>query len=243
MQKHRLALAVLALSASAVFGHALAAEASPQANYQAAINSPARTDDDRKSDAKRKPAEFLAFVEAKPGMKVLDLDAGGGTSSALLAAAVGPGGEVWAQGQKESPKLQARLAANKQQNLRAVVTPMENPAKDLPPLDLVVINMNYHDVVNSPTDRNAMNKHIYDALKPGGKFVVIDNSAKAGHGLNDTKTLHRIDEATVIEEVTKAGFKVDSKSDYLRAPSDPREKPFWEMKDQPDDKFAVRFVK
>jgi predicted methyltransferase len=244
MQKHRLAQAVLALAASAVFGHALAAEAAPQAQYQSAINSPARTDDDRKSDAKRKPAEFLAFVEAKPGMKVLDLDAGGGTSSALLAAAVGPSGEVWAQGQKESPKLQARLAAGKQPNLHAVVTPMENPvAKDIPPLDLVVINMNYHDVVNTPTDRNAMNKHIYDALKPGGKFVVIDNSAKAGHGLNDTKTLHRIDEASVIEEVTKAGFKVDAKSDYLRAPSDPREKPFWEMKDQPDDKFAVRFVK
>lgn len=243
MQKHRLAQAVLALAASAVFGH-VAAEASPQSQYQSAINSPARTDDDRKSDAKRKPAEFLAFVEAKPGMKVMDLDAGGGTSSALLAAAVGPDGQVWAQGQKESPKLQARIASGKQSNLHAVVTPMDNPMpKGTPPLDLVVINMNYHDVVNTPVDRNAMNKRIYDALKPGGKYVVIDNSAKAGHGLSDTKTLHRIDEASVIDEVTKAGFKVDAKSDYLRAPSDPREQPFWEMKDKPDDKFAVRFVK
>jgi predicted methyltransferase len=98
-------------------------------------------------------------------------------------------------------------------------------------------------VVNAPVDRAAMNKHIYDALKAGGHLVVIDNSAKNGSGVSATKTLHRIDEATVIEEVTKAGFKVEARSDYLRAPSDPREQPFWEMKDAPDDKFAIRFVK
>jgi predicted methyltransferase len=113
----------------------------------------------------------------------------------------------------------------------------------MPPLDLVTINMSYHDVVNTPADRAAMNKHIYDALKPGGHLVVIDNSAKNGAGLSVTKTLHRIDEASVIDEVTKAGFKVEAKSDFLRAPSDPREQPFWKMQGAPDDKFAIRFVK
>lgn len=252
MQKqYRLAQAVLALAACGMLGHALAADgaAPPQAQsqahaqYQAAINSPIRTDDDRKSDEKRKPAQFLAFAKVHPGMKVLDLASGGGTTSALLALAVQPGGEVWAQGSKESPKLEARIASGKLPNLHADIAPIDNPAKDMPPLDLVVINMNYHDVVNSPVDRTAMNKHVYEALKPGGYFVVIDNSAKPGSGLSATKTLHRIDEAAVIEEVTKAGFKVDAKSDYLRAPTDPREQPFWEMKGAPDDKFAIRFVK
>jgi predicted methyltransferase len=248
MQKqNRLASAAFALTACGFFSHANAEPAAaPQAQsqYQSAINSPARTDDDRKSDAKRKPAEFLAFVQAKPGMKVLDLAAGGGTTSALLAAAVAPGGEVWAQTGKPSPKIEARIASGKVANLHAAVAPFDNPVeKGMPPLDLVTINMSYHDVVNTPTDRAAMNKHIYDALKPGGHYVVIDNSAKNGTGLADTKTLHRIDEAAVIEEVTKAGFKVEAKSDYLRAPSDPRDKPFWEMKGEPDDKFAIRFVK
>jgi predicted methyltransferase len=128
-------------------------------------------------------------------------------------------------------------------NLHVHSAAIENPAAGIPPLDLVVINMNYHDVVNAPVDRTAMNKHIYEALKPGGYFVVIDNSAKTGSGLSATKTLHRIDEAAVVEEVTRAGFKVDGKSDYLRAPSDPREQPFYEMKGAPDDKFAIRFVK
>jgi predicted methyltransferase len=157
---------------------------------------------------------------------------------------VAPGGEVWAQTGKPSPKIEARIASGKVANLHAAVAPFDNPVeKGMPPLDLVTINMSYHDVVNTPTDRAAMNKHIYDALKPGGHYVVIDNSAKNGTGLADTKTLHRIDEAAVIEEVTKAGFKVEAKSDYLRAPSDPRDKPFWEMKGEPDDKFAIRFVK
>jgi predicted methyltransferase len=240
---------VFALAACGVFGHAAAAEpaaaqAQAHAQYDKAIASPARTDDDRKTDAKRKPAEFLAFVQARPGMKVLDLAAGGGTTSALLAAAVAPGGEVWAQSSKASPKIEERIASGKVPGLHALVAPIENPAKEgMAPLDLVTINMSYHDVVNAPVDRAAMNKHIYDALKPGGHFVVIDNSARNGSGVSATKTLHRIDEATVIEEVTKAGFKVEAKSDFLRAPSDPREQPFWEMKDAPDDKFAIRFVK
>jgi predicted methyltransferase len=249
MQKtQRLAYAVFALAACGLFAHAGAAEPAAatkaQAQYDKAIASPARTDDDRKTDAKRKPAEFLAFAQARPGMKVLDLAAGGGTTSALLAAAVAPGGEVWAQSNKASPKLEERIASGKAPNLHALVAPIDSPVpKGVAPLDLVTINMSYHDVVNAPVDRAAMNKHIYDALKAGGHLVVIDNSAKNGSGVSATKTLHRIDEATVIEEVTKAGFKVEARSDYLRAPSDPREQPFWEMKDAPDDKFAIRFVK
>lgn len=246
-QKYRLAHAALALAACGLLGQAFAEPAAApqgQSQYAQAIASPARTDDDRKSDEKRKPAEFLAFAKVRPGMKVLDLAAGGGTTSALLAAAVMPGGEVWAQTFKPSEKIDQRIASGKVPNLHAVVASIDNPiAKDMPPLDLVTINMSYHDVVNAPVDRAAMNKRLYDALKPGGYYVVIDNAAKNGSGLSATKTLHRIDEAAVIEEVTKAGFKVDAKSDYLRAPSDPREQPFWEMKGAPDDKFAIRFVK
>lgn len=245
MQKqYRLAQAVIALCAFTLLGTAGAAGIQPpaQSQYQSAIASPARTAEDRQTDAKRKPAEFLAFAQVRPGMKVLDLAAGGGTTSALLAAAVAPGGEVWAQSTKPSSKINARLGTLP--NLHALVAPIDDPfAKTMPKLDLVTINMSYHDIVNTPADRAAMNKHLYDALKPGGHLVIIDNAAKNGSGLADTNTLHRIDEAAVIGEVTKAGFAVEAKGDYLRAPSDPREQPFWEMKGQPDDKFALRFVK
>ena len=245
--RHLLAQALLVLGACALIAPAGAAPkqaAPPQASaqYQAAIDNPARTTDDRKSDAKRKPAQFLAFAQVRPGMKVLDVAAGGGTTAALLAAAVGPKGTVWAQNAKPSPKLEARVDALP--NLRPLVAPYDNPVpKGAAPLDLITINMSYHDIVNSQADRAAMNKRLFEALDPGGRLVVIDNAAKPGAGLSATKTLHRIDEATVVEELTRAGFAVDARSDYLRAPEDPREQPFFKMEGKPDDKFALRFVK
>ncbi len=245
----RLTLAALTLGLAALAGPGTAlAEATNSAasapQYAAIIASPLRTADDVKGDAKRKPAVFLAFTGVQPGMKVLDVAAGGGSTSQLLALAVGSGGEVWAQAQKASPAMEKRLAEHPQANLHPVLQSFDNPVPaGAPPLDLVTLIMNYHDIVNLPTDRAAMNKHIYDALKPGGHFIVIDNAAKAGSGLSATNTLHRIDEATLVEEVTKAGFAVEGTSDYLRVPSDPREQPFFKMDGKPDDKFAIRFVK
>lgn len=241
--KLRFAPLVLALSAALLAGTA-PARAAGQAggSWQAAIASPIRSDDDRKDDAKRKPAEFLAFAGVRPGMKAFDLASGGGATAALLAAAVGPTGEVWAQSTKPSDKLQARAA--KAPNLHPVVADFNDPIpQGTPPLDLITINMSYHDIVNGPADRAALNKRLYDALKPGGALVVIDNAARKGSGLSATRTLHRIDEDAVVDEVTRAGFKVDARSDYLRAPSDPRILPFFKMDGAPDDKFAIRFKK
>jgi predicted methyltransferase len=238
------ALFTACLLGAALLAPALPAAAQDAAGWQAAIASPLRTDDDRKSDAKRKPAEFLDFAGVRPGMKVFDISTGAGATATLLAAAVGPNGEVWAQNAKPNPKLDARLGASAPANLHAVTADFADPIpKGTPPLDLIVINLNYHDIVNGPTDRAAMNKRLYDALKPGGRLVVIDNAAKAGSGLSATKTLHRIDEEAVVQEVTRAGFKVDARSDAWRAPSDTREQPFFKMEGAPDDKFAVRFVK
>lgn len=222
---------------------AIAADQPAGGSYQAAIASPIRTDDDRKADAKRKPAEFLAFAGVKPGMKALDIAAGGGATAALLTAAVGQKGEVWAQNAKPNPKLQERVGNATLPNLHAIVADFNDPVpKGTPPLDLVTINMSYHDIANTPADRAAMNKRLYEALKPGGVLVIVDNAARKGAGLSATKTLHRIDEETVVEEVTRAGFKLDARSDYLHVASDPREQPFFKM-DAPDDKFALRFKK
>ncbi|MBA5637934.1 class I SAM-dependent methyltransferase [Duganella sp. LX20W] len=241
----RLTQAALALSLAALLAPATAlADPAAAPQYASIIASPLRTADDVKGDAKRKPAVFLAFAGVQPGMKVLDVAAGGGSTSQLLALAVGSSGEVWAQGQKANPGMEKRLAEHPQANLHPVLQSFDNPVPaGAPPLDLVTLIMNYHDIVNLPTDRAAMNKHIYDALKPGGHFIVIDNAAKAGSGLSATNTLHRIDEATLVDEVTKAGFTVEATSDYLRVPSDPREQPFFKMDGKPDDKFAIRFVK
>ena len=85
--------------------------------------------------------------------------------------------------------------------------PFESPVPaDAPRLDLVTLILNYHDITYQPVDRAKMNQRIFDALKPGGHYVLIDHVAKSGADVSSGKALHRIDPAIVIAEVQKAGF-------------------------------------
>jgi predicted methyltransferase len=93
-----------------------------------------------------------------------------------------------------------------------------------------------------PVDRAQMNRKLFDALKPGGHLVVMDHSAKDGSGIADAKSLHRIEENVVMDELQTAGFKLEKEGQFLRNPDDPRDQPFFKMK-IPTDKFALRFVK
>jgi len=210
---------------------------------QAVIASTIRTDQDRRMDAARHPAEFLQFTQAKPGMQALDVSAGGGYTSQLLALAVSPTGTLWAQREQPGAALAKRLADHPQANLVVVLRPFEDPVPaDIPKLDLVTLILNYHDITYLPVDRAKMNQRIFAALKSGGHFVVIDHSAKAGADITVGKTLHRIDEAIVLAEVRKAGFVLEAQSDFLRDPLDTREESSGDAK-IPTDKFALRFVK
>jgi predicted methyltransferase len=211
--------------------------------YTQAIASPLRTDADRAADAARKPIQFLQVANVQPGMRVLDIAAGGGYTAQLLALVVGKDAKVWAQVTKPGSALEQRLATHPQPNIVPVVLPFDNPVpKESSNLDLITIVMNYHDIAYMPIDRAKLNKLLFDALKPGGYLVVIDHSAKPGTGVADAKTLHRIEEKIVMDEFLQAGFKLERQSNYLRNPADPREQAFYEMK-IPSDKFAFRFVK
>ena len=209
----------------------------------AVIESSIRTDQDRRMDAARHPAEFLPFTKVKPGMQVLDVSAGAGYTSQLLALAVGPTGTVWAQREQPGAALTKRLNDHPQSNLIVVLCPFEDPVPDqAPKLDLITLILNYHDITYLPVNRAKMNERLFAALKPGGHFVVIDHSAKAGADIGAGKTLHRIDQAIVLAEVQKAGFVLESESDFLRDPADTREESSGDAK-IPTDKFALRFVK
>jgi len=214
-----------------------------QTLYKQAIASPGRTDDDRAADAKRKPLEFLQFAEVRPGMRVLDIAAGGGYTTQLLALVAGSSGTVWAQSTESSEKLAKRVANNPLNNIKAVTAPFDDPVPhEATKLDLVTIIMNYHDIAYMPVDRAQMNRKLFDALKPGGHLVVMDHSAKVGSGIADAKTLHRIEEKVVLDEFQEAGFKLEKEDQFLRNPDDPRDQPFFKMT-IPTDKFALRFVK
>lgn len=211
--------------------------------YRQVIANPIRTDQDRRTDAVRHPAEFLAFTQVRPGMQALDVSAGFGYTSQLLALAVGPTGVVWAQAQQPSAGLAKRLAEHPQANLVVVARPFEDPVPEqAPKLDLITLVLNYHDISYLPVDRARMNQRLFSALKPGGRYVVIDHAGRSGTGTSEGKTLHRIDEAVVMAEARRAGFVLDAESDFLRNPADPRDQTSTGSP-IPTDKFALRFVK
>lgn len=221
---------------------------------QALVDAPDRLEADRAIDAGRHPAAMLEFVGVGPGMKVAELMAGGGYTSELLARAVGPTGTVYGQ---NPPFILERFAEKpwserlaRPINAKVVRADREFDAP-LPPevndLDAVVSNAIYHDTVWLKADRTKMNAAIFQALKPGGVYIVVDSSAKAGAGVSEVQTLHRIEEQVVRDEVLAAGFKLAAESDVWRNPQDTRD---WSASPSAagerrgtSDRFALKFVK
>jgi predicted methyltransferase len=112
-------------------------------------------------------------------------------------------------------------------------------------VDLIFTAQNYHDLHNSQAlDVAAFNKSVFDALKPGGLFVIVDHSAEKGSGSRDTSTLHRIDAETVKSEVTAAGFEFVGGSEILKNASDDRTaKVFDPAVRGKTDQFILKFRK
>jgi predicted methyltransferase len=218
-------------------------------DYESILASPDRSDADRQTDQRRQPAKMLAFTGARPGMKLLDMGAGAGYSTELLARAVGTGGAgVYAQ---ESAAVMERVKDKfdiRAQNpaMKNVVHLIRNYDDPIPPdvggLDLITFFFAYHDTTYMPADRAAMNRKMFAALKPGGFLVIADHSARAGDGVNVAKTLHRIEESTLRQEIEAAGFKLAAEADFLRHPEDPRDAAVFRPQ-VPVDEFVLKYQK
>ena len=220
----------------------------PAPDYQALVASPDRSDADRTNDVRRKPAQFLMFYDIRPGMLVADLDAAGGYTTELLARAVGPAGRVYAQNTRETlVRIKGQFDERGKKPVMSqvvhVVRPFDDPLpSDVRNLDLVTFNFGYHDTTYQTVDRLKMNRAVFDALKPGGLYVVADHSARAGAGVSVGKSLHRIEEAALQREVEAAGFRLVAEGGFLRNPNDPRDAPVFKP-NQPNDEFVLKFVK
>lgn len=129
--------------------------------------------------------------------------------------------------------------------ITAVVRPFEDPVPTelaAGKLDLVTLMFNYHDLGHLGVDRAAMNRAVFQALKPGGLYVIADHSGRPGTGISEAGTLHRVEEALVRKEVEAAGFRLAAEGDFLRNPNDPRDKNTPDPP-QPKDEFVLKFVK
>jgi predicted methyltransferase len=201
------------------------AAASPEAITKAVADT-SRPKADRDADAHRKPIETLTFSGVKPGDKVGELFPGGGYYTRMLSDVVGPNGAVYAL---ETTRWASSVAATKKVldekgrgNVHLTATPFG--AFDIPEkIDLFWITQNYHDLhiaEYGTVDMAAFNKHVFDSLKPGGIYFIVDHQANAGTTEAQIAKLHRIEKAQVIREVEAAGFKFVAENGALSNTTD-----------------------
>jgi len=241
--KREVPMRVVALFAAIACSALVMTGAARAQDYAAILAAPDRTDADRQNDGKRNTKEFLPFIGAKTGMKILDLGAGAGYSSELLARSVGESGKVYAQNPGKSEKLDARMQTPAMRNAVAVARPFDDPAAaDAGALDMVTFFFAYHDTTYMEVDRGRMNKAIFAALKPGGFYVIADHSARPDDGTTVGKTFHRIAENALRAEVEAAGFKLVATGDFLRHPEDQRTAVVFHNP-TPVDEFVLKFQK
>jgi predicted methyltransferase len=198
----------------------------------AAIGDPGRPAADTERDANRKPAQTLEFAGIAPGEQIAELLPGGGYFTRIMSKAVGSTGHIYAlvpapspNDPPNTPDFSARIKAVAADPSYSNVTVVSEPFAQLKtpvPVDLVWTSQNYHDLHNFPgLDIGVFNQMVFEALKPGGIYLILDHATAPGAGTSQTQTLHRIDPETVKREVLAAGFVFVGSSDLLRQPSDP----------------------
>jgi predicted methyltransferase len=218
------------------------------ADYAAILSAPDRSDADRQADQRRDPTPLLVLSGVKPGMKVLDMGAGGGYSTELMARAVAPNGTVYGQNppdvsDKAKAAFQARQEKPAGKNIVTDMAPFDDPVPaGVSGLDLVTFLFYYHDTAYMTVDRAAMNGKLFAALKPGGILIVADHGALPGQGLSVVKTLHRIEESTERQEIESAGFKFVAEGNFWRSAADTHDFPSYKPT-VPVDNFVLKFQK
>lgn len=224
------------------------------ANLSSAINSSERPEKDKLRDQRRKPAEILTFFDIKPGMKVLEILAGGGYYTELISRTVGSSGHVYMQNNQKYYEFQTDLAVNQRladdrlTNVSRWDKELDVLALPQQQLDAAFFMLVFHDLFwMTPSVEHVVNS-LYQSIKPGGVVGIVDHAALAGTGDSeaiDFQGKHRIDEALVIDLFTQAGFKLADQSDLLRNPEDKRDAAFFtdSMKGKATDRFVLKFIK
>lgn len=194
--------------------------------YAEVVADPSRPAADVERDADRHPADILAFAGVAPGDRIADVRPGAGYFTTLFSLAVGPGGHVYGF-------IPNRTAERDNVTFAPVDERLANVTKingDLDvasfafgePLDIVFMSQEYHDftIPRFGVDVDRMNARVFDVLKPGGLYLLIDHEAAAGTGISVAGTLHRIEGSALRKQVEAAGFIFEGESQALRNPAD-----------------------
>ena len=204
-----------------------------------------------------KQSELIRFAGVHAGTTVIDVYPGDGDWTRLFSDVVGPEGWVYsfvpaevAHFKNDPLGLMRTLTKEPgRENVEAVSADLVAMLEVTQPADVLWLHLFYHDLHTALIqDKGAtaadFNRAVYERLKPGGSYVIVDHAAAAGSGTSDTQSLHRIDPASVREEVEAAGFVLDEESTMLANKDDPHSVKVFDPSIKGEtDRFAYRFVK
>ena len=190
-----------------------------QAMMDAAFNAPDRDAGVRFRDTQRETIQVMRLSQVKPGDHVLDIGASGGYMTVLFSSLVGDGGHVDAH---NSPNWIAQLPGTApeelqkrihRKNIGYITTEFDAITGVDDTYDVMIMAQVYHDTPLYPIDRPKMDANLFRLLKPGGRLIISDHAALPGTGPTEAGPKHRIEKAYVIQEVTAAGFLVETSED------------------------------
>ncbi|MER8917247.1 class I SAM-dependent methyltransferase [Mesorhizobium sp. M0761] len=204
-----------------------------------------------------KVSELIRFARIEAGSTVIDVYPGDGDWTRLFSDIVGSEGRVYsfvpaevAHFKNDPVGLMRTLAKEPgRENVEATSADLVAMPEVTPPADVLWLHLFYHDLHTALIQKKGataadFNRAVYKRLKPGGSYVIVDHAAASGSGTSDTRSLHRIDPASVREEVEAAGFVLDAESTVLVNKDDPHSiKVFDPAIKGETDRFAFRFVK
>jgi predicted methyltransferase len=202
-------------------------------------------------------SELIRFARVDAGATVIDIYPGDGDWTRLFSDVVGPEGRVYsfvpaevAHFKNDPVGLMRTLAKEPgRENVAAVSADLVAMPEVTQQADVVWLHLFYHDLHTALMQAGGataaqFNRAVFERLKPGGFYVIVDHAAGAGTGTGDAQTLHRIDPAAVRGEVEAAGFVLDEESSLLASKDDPHSvKVFDPSIKGRTDRFAYRFVK
>lgn len=222
--------ALLIILITAVHGLTFAADFDAvKGKLETAMAGDVRSESERDRDRNRKPVATLQFFGLLDDMKVVELLPGGGWYTKLLAPVLAENGELFVAygtssvsenvlGEDGFEKVQYAAGEAKMyrpEGSRFYV--LENADLGVNDVDMVFTFRNYHNF--SAEGRAAMNQAVYDALKPGGIYAVVDHNRRHMQSDN-SENRRRVDPVLAVKEIQAAGFELVDYSDLHYRPDD-----------------------
>tara|TARA_R110002073_G_scaffold116379_3_gene254731 strand:- start:296 stop:1090 length:795 start_codon:yes stop_codon:yes gene_type:complete len=242
---------------------ALAAAEIDEAAVRLAMAKEGRLAADIARDARSRPESVIPLLHIEPGATVVDIFGSGGYYSELLADVVGSEGEVWLHNNGGFEAwgingLNDRFDNRDPGNIVRHTESGINLELGVETMDGAIIVMALHDIyvipkryngeeyvaVGRPANANYFLEQIYQALKPGSRFVVVEHAGDPVMESEEVFDLHRMVESRARSEVESVGFRLIESTDALRNPEDDRSMIVFDSDIQGrTDRFVLSFEK